>query len=94
MIAFTDSAKIAELQKELNAKIKLRDERQKYLSWLTYECKHFNDDIPEVETQIKVIKSEIEALKREISRLELENRVVDTEIQCYKQFHLYDKDMD
>lgn len=92
MIAFTNSEKIAELQTELNAKIKLRNKRQEYLHYITNNCKYFNDDIPEVETQIKVIKSEIAALEREIDKLMLENKViVNTEV---KHFCLYDKDMD
>lgn len=92
VIAFTNSDKIAELQKELNAKIELRNKRQKYLYWLTNECKHFKDKIPEVEAQIKVIKSEIVSLELEINRLVSENKVVvNTEV---KHFCLYDKDMD
>lgn len=94
MIAFTNSEKIAELQKELNAKIVLRDKRQQYLYWLTNECRHFNEKIPEVKAEIRVIQSEIDSLEYEINRLVSENRVVDTEIHFCKQFCLYDKDMD
>lgn len=94
MIKFTNSNKIAELLEELYSKVKLRDKRQKYLHWLTFECKYFKENIPEVEAQIKVIKSEIASLESEINRLISENKVVDTEVQCHKQFCLYDKDMD